>query len=322
VRKVRRLRPYLAVSTLVLALVGYGAVSVRVADGLTKLERRALEPPASAVAAAHEDVSFKASDGVTLKGWWFSGVAQTFGSPITSARPVDRAVVFVHGRGANRIASGFKVDKIAPIFLARGWNVLLFDLRGHGESGGERYSLGQYEPRDIVAAVELAAAKTNIPKARVAVIGESLGAGSAIMTVAVDPSIGPVVADSAYADGYTVVSEVGPNYSGLPGMFTPGIAIASRVFFGLDVWSVRPADVVRAHPERAWLFIQCTTDGTVYAHHGADLKAASANKDTELWMVEGCEHVKAFSDHPVEWQQRVLAFLDREIAKAPAATSR
>ena len=314
-RNGRRLRPYLAVSALVLALVGYGAVSLRVADGLTKLERRALEPPPTSIAATHEDVSFKASDGITLKGWWFTSTLPTFA-------PVDRAVVFVHGRGANRISSGFHADKIAPIFLARGWNVLLFDLRGHGESGGERYSLGQYEPRDIVAAVELAAAKTNIPKARVAVIGESLGAGSAIMTVALDPTIGPVVADSAYADGYTVVSEVGPNYSGLPGMFTPGIAIASRLFFGLDVWSVRPADVVRAHPERAWLFIQCTADGTVYAHHGSDLKAASANKDTELWMVEGCGHVKAFSDHPAEWQQRVLAFLDREIAKAPAATSR
>jgi fermentation-respiration switch protein FrsA (DUF1100 family) len=325
VRKWRRFRPYLAVSALVLAILGYGAVSLRVADGLTKLERRALEPPATAVAATHEDVSFKASDGVTLKGWWFTSTVQTVGGrggDQPNFAPVDRAVVFVHGRGANRISSGFHVDKIAPIFLARGWNVLLFDLRGHGESGGERYSLGQYEPRDIVAAIELAAAKTNIPKARVAVIGESLGAGSAIMTVALDPAIGPVVADSAYADGYTVVSEVGPNYSGLPGFFTPGIAVASRVVFGLDVWSVRPADVVRAHPERAWLFIQCTTDKTVYAHHGTDLKAASANKDTELWMVDGCDHVKAFSDHPAEWQQRVLAFLDREIAKAPAATSR
>ena len=65
--------------------------------------------------------------------------------------------------------------------------------------------------------------------------------------VGLDPSIGPVVTDSAYADGYTVVSEVGTNYTGLPSWFTPGITITARVFFGLDVWSVRPADIVRAH---------------------------------------------------------------------------
>ena len=314
-RKMRRFWPYVAVSALVLGLLGYSYASLRVADGLTKLERQPLTPPATAVAPTHEDVSFEATDGIPLKGWWFTSTVPTFAK-------VDRAVVFVHGRGQNRIISGFHADKIAPLFLARGWNVLLFDLRGHGESGGERYSLGQFEPRDIVAAVELAAKKTGIPKSRVAVLGESLGAGSAIMTVGLDPSIGPVVADSAYADGYTVVSEVGPNYSGLPGIFTPGIVVASLLFYGLNGWSVRPADVVRAHPERPWLFIQCTTDRTVYAHHGTELKAASANKDTELWMIEGCAHVKAFTDHPAEWQQHVFAFLEREIAKAPAATSR
>jgi len=320
--KIRRFWPYLAVSALVLALAGYGYVSVRVADGLTKLDRLPLDPPATAVAPTHEDVSFTATDGIPLKGWWFTSTVPTVDAGLNSFARPNRALVIVHGRGRNRINSNFRPDKIAPIFLARGWNVLLFDLRGHGESGGERYSLGQYEPRDIVAAVYLAANKSGIPKSRVAVIGESLGGGSSIMTVAADPGIGPVVTDSAYSDGYTVVSEVGPKYSGLPGIFTPGIAITSRLFFGLDVWSVRPVDVVRAHPERAWLFIQCTGDTTVWPHHGTDLKNASANPGTELWMVDGCEHVRAFTEHPVEWQQHVLAFLDREIAKAPAASSR
>ena len=119
------------------------------------------------------------------------------------------------------------------------------------------------------------------------------------MTVALDPNIGPVVTDSAYADGYTVVSEVGEKYTGLPSWFTPGVALAAKV-----------------------LHRQCTADTTVFAHHGRDLKAASANPNTELWVVAGCEHVKAFTDHPAEWQRHVLAFLDREIARAPSAASR
>lgn len=141
------------------------------------------------------------------------------------------------------------------------------------------------------------------------------------MTVAADPTIGPVVTDSAYADGYTVVSEVGTNYTGLPSWFTPGIVLMGKLFLDLDVASVRPADVVRAHPERAWLFIQCTDDKTVFAHHGTDLKAASANPNTELWMPTGCDHVKAFTTHPQEWESRVLSFLDRELARAAAAAT-
>ena len=297
----------------VLGLLGYLGVSYRVADGVTKLERRPLVPAAEVVAPTHEDVSFRATDGLLLKGWWFAP------PPQRSDRGPDRAVVFVHGRGQNRIVSSFHPDKIAPLFLARNWYVLLFDLRGHGESEVDRYSLGQYEPRDIVAAVDFAAKKASIDRRYVAVIGESLGGGSAIMTIGLDPSIGPVVTDSAYADGYTVVSEVGTNYTGLPSWFTPGITITS-LLFGLNVWSVRPADVVRAHPERAWLFIQCDTDKTVFVHHGRDLKAASANPDTELWIVPGCDHVQAFTEHPADWREHVLAFLDRELAKAPAAT--
>ena len=314
--KSARFWPYLAGAALVLGLLAYSVVSYRVADGITKLERKPLVPAADTVSKVHEDVSFRATDGLLLKGWWFPAPAQR------SDLGTDKALVVVHGRGQNRIASSFHPDKIAPIFLARGWNVLLFDLRGHGESEGERYSLGQYEPRDIIAAINFAADKSHIPKQRVAIIGESLGAGSAIMTVALDPNIGPVVTDSAYADAYTVVSEVGTNYTGLPSCFTPGIVLAGKMFFGLDVASVKPVEVVRAHPERAWLFIQCTTDQTVFAHHGTDLMAASANPNTELWMVDGCAHVQAFTDHPAEWQQHVLTFLDREIQRAQGAASR
>jgi len=289
------------IATFVLGLLAYGGVSFRVAEGLTKPTRQPLDPPAASVAATYEEVSFRSTDGLLLKGWWF---------PVPSA---DRAVVIVHGRGANRIKSSFDPQKITQFLLANRYSVLLFDLRGHGESEGVRYSLGQYEPRDVVAAIDFAQRKAGVDRKRVALIGESMGGGSAIMTVKADPSIGPVITDSAFADGETVVGEVAPNYTGLPGWFTPGIVLMARLFFDLDLSVIKPAEVVRDHPERAWLFIQCENDTTVYRHHGVELKAASANPGTDLWLVPDCEHVKAFDTHTVEWQQRVLAFLGREI---------
>jgi len=288
-------------AVFVLVLLAYGAVSFRVAEGLTKPARQPLDPPAASVAATYEEVSFRSTDGLLLRGWWF---------PVPSA---DRAVVVVHGRAANRIKSSFNPQRIAQFLLANRYSVLLFDLRAHGESEGVRYSLGQYETRDVIAAIDFAQGKAGIDRRRVAIIGESMGAGSAILTVKVDPSIGPVVSDSAFADGVTVVNEVAPNYTGLPGVFTPGIVLMARLFFDLDLSAVRPVEVVRDHPERAWLFIQCEKDKTVFPHHGAELKAASANPGTELWLVPNCDHVKAFDTHTVEWEDRVLAFLGREI---------
>ena len=300
-RQRRSLLGYLLVGLAAVALVVYLAISFRVAETVTQVERVPLDPPASAIAAAHDDVTFNSRDGIVLKGWWFS---------VSGA---DRAAVIVHGRGRNRVNSDFMPAAIAKLLLAQGYAVLLFDLRGHGESGGTRYTLGLEEPRDILAAIDLAAKRAGIDRARVALIGESLGGGSALMTVKADPSIGPVVTDSAFADADKVVSESATKYTNLPSWFTPGIVLMSRVFLGLDISQVTPSRVVAAHPERPFLFIQCTDDTTVPLHHGLDLKAASANPRTELWIVPGCEHVKAFATHPDEWAQHVLEFLSREL---------
>ncbi|HEV8143243.1 MAG TPA: hypothetical protein VGQ77_10310, partial [Methylomirabilota bacterium] len=108
-----------------------------------------------------------------------------------------------------------------------GYSVLLFDLRGHGESSGTRYTLGIEEPRDIVAA------------------------------------IGPVVTDSAFADADRVVSESATKYTDLPSWFTPGIVLMSRVFLGLDISQVNPARVVAAC-EHVMAF---ATHGDEWAQH-------------------------------------------------------
>ena len=79
--------------------------------------------------------------------------------------------------------------------------------------------------------------------------------------------------------------------------------------------SVVPTDVVRAHPERAFLFIRCDNDTTVFPHHGAEMKAASANAATELVTFSGCGHVKAFITYPSEWEARVVSFLEGQLGK-------
>jgi uncharacterized protein len=302
VRKARIWLPGAIGSAFVLGLLAYFLISYRVADGLTRPDRKPLDPPAASVSSVYEDVSFRSRDGLLLKGWWF---------PTTGT---DRAVVIVHGRAANRISSSFQPQRVAQFFLANRFSVLLFDLRAHGESEGLRYTLGQDEPRDVLAAVDFTQSR-GFERRRIAIVAESMGGGSAIMTVAADATVGPVITDSAYADGAQVVGEVASNYTGLPSAFNPGIILMARVFMGVDVSTINTAAVVRAHPERAWLFIQCDNDHTVYPHHGTDLKNASANPDSELWVARGCEHVRAFTTYPAEWQARVLRFLDREFAR-------
>ena len=223
-RQAWKLLPFLLIGTLALALIAYGAISFRVAQTVTQVERVALDPPASSIAATHEDVTFNSRDGIILKGWWFA------------VPGADRAAVIVHGRGRNRVNSEFKQAEITKLLLVHGYSVLLFDLRGHGESGGTRYTLGIEEPRDVLAAIDLVSQKADLDRDRIAVIGESLGGGSALMTVQADPTIGPVVTDSAFADGDKVVSNPRQIHES-PSWFRPACSDVA-LFLDLDIAKV------------------------------------------------------------------------------------
>ncbi len=95
---------------MVVALIAYLAISFRVAETVTQVERVPLDPPASSIAATHEDVTFTSRDDLVLKGWWFE---------VSGA---DRAVVVVHGRGRNppgivlmaRIFLGLDISQVTP----------------------------------------------------------------------------------------------------------------------------------------------------------------------------------------------------------------
>ena len=216
------------VGLLIVVVLAYLGVSWKYADGVTRVTREPLKKTPAYVQSTYEDVSFMSRDGLRLAGWWFPAAGAT------------KAAVLVHGKDQNRIDSSFDPGRIARFLIADGWSVLLFEMRGHGQSDGLRWGLGQDEPKDILAAIDTAAQKANVPRARVATIGESMGGGSVLMTVGRDPSIGPIVVDSAYASAPVVVNEVGPVYSGLPALFTPGLVLAARVVYGIDIGAVVP----------------------------------------------------------------------------------
>ena len=126
-----------------------------------------------------EDIAFASSDGVALKGWW------------VPAREDLGTVVLVHGLNRSRIEMARKL----PFLHRAGWNALLFDLRHHGESGGDATTFGYRERQDVEAAVALARSRAKGP---VVLWGVSLGAASVMLAAADDRSIAGVVCDSSY----------------------------------------------------------------------------------------------------------------------------
>lgn len=106
---------------------------------------------------AYERVSLVAAEGVRLAGWYV---------PCQGARGT---VLMCHGNGGNI------GDRLHPISLFHelGFNVLIFDYRGYGESAGTPSEEGTYQ--DAQAAWRYLVEKRNTPPEKIVVFGRSLG---------------------------------------------------------------------------------------------------------------------------------------------------
>ncbi len=102
------------------------------------------------------------------------------------------AVVLVHGFSASK--DDHSVVAVAEHLAALGLDVVGYDARGHGGSGG-LCTLGDQERHDVAAAVAAARARSS----RVVLVGASMGAIAVLRHAAGDPSVSGVVAVSSPA---------------------------------------------------------------------------------------------------------------------------
>ena len=220
----------------------------------------------------------------------------------------------VHGAPAVILVHGFKTSREEMLPWARflheaGYNVLLFDTRGCGKSGGSTVGLGATEPRDISLAVELARGEFGTTK--VAVLGISLGAGAAILAAATDPHVSAVVADSAWTDQDLQLSRLSFLPLGAFRVPLPPYGIAAvNAFVAADVARARPLDAIGAISPRPVLLIHSADDDNATTPvEGARKLFAAAGEPKDLWVAPRGGHVGAINAFPEEYRARVLAFL-------------
>ena len=220
----------------------------------------------------------------------------------------------VHGAPAVILVHGFKSSREEMLPWARfihdaGYNVLLFDTRACGRSGGATVGLGATEARDISLAVELA--RDQFGTTQVAVLGISLAAGAAILAAADNPRVSAVVADSAWTDQDLQLSRLsflplGPLRVPLPPY---GIAAVNAIV-GADITKARPVDAIsRIAPRPILLIHSADDDNATTPVEGSRKLFAAAGEPKALWIAPRGGHVGAINAFPDEYRARVLAFL-------------
>lgn len=298
------------VAVVVTLLVGlYAGVSVIAASILTAGPHDATSVSPEQIGHIHEDVVFTSRvDNLQLRGWLFH-----------SPNPNGRSVIFVHGWQANRTDTGFGIDAIARAMLARGYDTLLFDLRSCGTSAGDRFTLGTNEPRDLLGAYDFMRSRGYAP-ARMAIVGDSMGAATVLEASPQLGGVGALVSDSAFSQLRPLIERELPKRSHLPGLFDFGVTTAAGLLYGVDS-DLRPVDVVASQPGRAFLFVQTTDDDLIPSADATELYRASANPQSRLYLVPAHGHVQTYKSDPVAYLAVLNSFLDQQIGEHTSAAS-
>lgn len=160
------------------------ASTVYLADDLTRCRRRRVQGSPADLGLRYEEAQFLTADRLTLRGWFLE-------SP--GARAV---VVLVHDLEATRTDVDRRLLDLARDYVRRGYSVFTFDLRGHGESGGTRDTLGRDEKLDVAAAV--ACVRRRAAGVPVILHGFGFGAAVALAAAANRTEVTAVVADTAF----------------------------------------------------------------------------------------------------------------------------
>ena len=280
----------LVVAAVGLALASWTVGSVR---RLLHPERRAILPPARPPVVATHPLT--APDGAPFTVWRLD-------PPSPRAR-----LLLCHGFYANRN----QVLDIAEALRARGYEVLLIELRGHGDRPGP-CTLGVRETDDALGALAWARGRAGGSPLPVGVLGLSMGGAVACQVAARDPDVRAVVVDSIYSRLFPVLQRSIRLRYRLPAVPWAwltwwGVQAALRARLG-----PRDPAVLAPRLRQPLLAIQGGEDRRVVPLLGREFFQRWAGPK-ERWFEPSVVHVGMFARHPEEYGRRVADFFDRAL---------
>lgn len=236
-----------------------------------------------------EDVYFHSGKNV-LHGWW-----------LHADQPPKGTILFLHGNAENISTHIASVYWLPP----HGYDVLLFDYSGYGQSTGEP-SLPQVQ-RDYAAALDYLFNRPGVNKTNVFVFGQSLGA--AVVLAGTDTSpyksrLRAVITEGAFTSYRRVAREMFDHFW-LTWLFQWPLAMTINDDY-------RPIDHIAGISPTPVLLIHSKQDEVIPFHHVLDLYAAAREPKT-LWVVKDVKHIHAFTKP--EYQQKLLTYLQEHLAQ-------
>ena len=278
------------------ALVTYLGISGYAAYRITHPIRRLVHTTPEPYGMIYENVTFPSvPDGISLKGWFIDS-------------PGTRTLLVLHGQSS--VKDNFINMEVGRVLYQHGYDLLMFDFRAHGDSGGEIGTIGDWEARDIAGTLAYLKGRGIT---QVGAIGWSMGASALINAAPDHPEIAAIVADSAFADLMSII-DVERERVHAPPFFVPGVVLMTRLMYGIDLTSNRPERALAKLGDRPMLLIHSIGDPAIPVAQSEELaKAGAGNPNLQLWLVPTIGHVSSFSTNEQEYTDKVIHFFDSSL---------
>jgi dipeptidyl aminopeptidase/acylaminoacyl peptidase len=308
-RKTRRAK-YIIVPVVVLLfilLLATVILSVYKSWNILHPEKKTIDAFSSNIVPEYRSVTFRGADStILLEGWLFE------------SKHSDRAVILVHSYKSNRLEFGVETVDMIKGFLSNGYNVLVFDLRNSGESGGKDFTFGHNEKEDVKAAIKYI---RNQGSKHVTLLGFSTGASASILAAAEStgangtPLVDAVIADSPYSDLKTYLNSDLDKWTKLPPFpFNRTTALAIGVAGGIRYEDASPVNAITAENTPRLMLIHSRNDDFIPIINSIELyqKYSGLNPSgAEFWQTEDQGHVRAYMNDKDEYMSRIFSFLSK-----------
>jgi pimeloyl-ACP methyl ester carboxylesterase len=288
------------------ALIKAVIFGLKMAVNLYRPQRKKSKKHPTQLGLPGRDLKIKTAGGkVTLSAWWI---------PYEGAQ---NTVIIGHELGS---AKSSKLPYARFLYQA-GYNVLLFDLRNHGQSSLDARLLCQSRrfTDDLEAVIRYVSHRPDVRGGGIAILAFSFSCFPAIQVLKRGLRVTAIITDSGprinlpkmYADFLTAFKRfLVPRAFHGPVLFRA--VIFSYTCLGYALLAVRWPPAI-SDVTTQMLLIGNADDPISPAD---EIKAFAALKPgTSCWISPGTSHLQAFRKHSDQYKQKVLDFLAREFAR-------
>lgn len=199
---------------------------------------------------------------------------------------------------------------VAEKLSGEGINVVLFDLRAHGQSGGEYCTFGYCEKHDVSAVVDWLLARDSTQK--IGVMGHSLGGAIALQALAEDKRLQFGVIESTFHSLEAVVEQYGVNYFGFRSPWLAHhILDRSAIIARFDPYQVKPMESA-AHITQPIFMSHGENDERIPWEFGKYNYNAIPSADKQWYLIPNSGHNGLWKAGGKEYEAALMGFLRRQ----------